>query len=480
MSYFLGVDIGTTSVKAIAFHSNGQVANSFSAAYKMFHPTADRSEQDPDEILRGTIDGINKIVAAQGPPLLISFSSAMHSLIAMDGNGKPLTACMIWADNRATAIAEALRATPMGEAFYHATGAPLHAMLPSCKIAWLRDHRPDIFQQTHAFIGIKEYILYHLLGEYLVDTSIASATGLMNLRRLEWDHQVLSWLGITPAQLPQLVQPLHIATYRSHCKALMLPAGIPLVMGGSDGAMANLGTGAIHTDNMAISIGTSSAARRLVEAPSTDEHMRTFCYHVKGSQYVMGGASNNGAVVLQWLRESVLESTHSYRELFTMAANIAPGAEGLLFIPYILGERAPIWDSKARGIFFGVHISHTTSHFARAVIEGIIGSVYSFGQLLLADGLVRSLHVTGGFADSPLGLQVLADTFNRPVLVSDSVEGSALGAVMVGMEAMGMESELAHRVLAVYEPDAARHAAYSRQMKKFERVYHLLKNEFSS
>lgn len=479
MSYFLGLDIGTTSVKAVAFNAAGQVIATFSSAYKMFHPAPGRSEQDPDEILEATIACINRMIAARGAPVFVSFSAAMHSLIAMDEKGRPLTACIIWADNRATDIAEKLRATPMGESFYHATGAPVHAMLPSCKIAWLRDHRPDIFQRTHVFIGIKEYVLYHLLGEYIVDSSVASATGLLNMHQLQWEGQILSWLGITAARLPQVVPPLHVTVYRGRYSAVTLPAGVPLVMGGSDGAMANLGTGAVRTDNMAISIGTSSAARRVVGAPLTDQHMRTFCYHLKGSQYIMGGASNNGAVVLQWLRESLLQTTDTYEELFALAAGIPRGAGGLLFIPYILGERAPVWNSRARGVFFGLDIDHTKAHLVRAAIEGIICAVYSFGQLLLADGQVRSLHVTGGFADSTLGLQILADMFDRRVLVSDSVEGSALGAVMTGMEAMGLEQQVAHRIVASYEPDAGAHAIYSSQMEKFERLYNILKNEFA-
>jgi len=171
----------------------------------------------------------------------------------------------------------------------------------------------------------------------------------------------------------------------------------------------------------------------------TDEHMRTFCYHLANSSYIIGGASNNGAVVLQWLKDTLLQTKETHAQLFELAEKITAGCNGLLFIPYILGERAPIWNSGAKGVFFGLDITHDKAHLIRSAIEGVVYSVYSIGKILMEKRTVTEIHATGGFTQSPLWLQVLCDMFNCTVLVSGAVESSAAGAVKIGMEAMGIE-----------------------------------------
>ncbi|MEJ7682416.1 MAG: FGGY family carbohydrate kinase [Segetibacter sp.] len=187
MNYYLGIDIGTTSSKAVAFSAKGEVIASYSFAYQMQHPQPNWSEQNPDEILAAVINGINKIVQTCAPdlPLFISFSAAMHSLIAVDDKGNLMTQCIIWADNRADIIAEKLRNTDKGYSIYAASGVPIHSMSPLCKLLWFKQHQSDIFNTAFKFIGIKEYIFYKLFGLFVVDTSIASATGLLNTKTLQ-------------------------------------------------------------------------------------------------------------------------------------------------------------------------------------------------------------------------------------------------------------------------------------------------------
>ena len=263
-------------------------------------------------------------------------------------------------------------------------------------------------------------------------------------------------------------------------KRWLIPEGTPFIIGGSDGALANLGTGAVESNSMAISIGTSSAARVVIDKVETDIRMRTFCYHIKDNLYIVGGPSNNGAVVLEWLKDKLLETQETFEQLFQKAETVAPGSEDLVFIPYVLGERAPVWNSNARGIYFGLNINHTKAHLVRACMEGIIYAVYSIAKILLEKRIITEIHATGGFTHSSLWLQMLADTCNIKVLVSDAVESSALGAVMIGMEAMEIEPLPAKESVSPYEPNILNHEIYMKGFEKFERIYETSKDELTN
>ncbi|MEO6314033.1 MAG: gluconokinase [Chitinophagaceae bacterium] len=487
MNFYVGIDIGTTSTKAVAFSDNGDIIARETVGYAISHPHASYSEQDPDEILEAVLSSIGKITEtlSRNKPVLISFSSAMHSIMAVDDTGNPLTNCIIWADNRAGEIAEQIRDTATGQDFYRKTGVPIHAMSPFCKLIWLRENNPGIFAHAHKFIGIKEYIYFRLFGKYIIDTPIASATGLLNIQTLQWDQPILDYVQVQLHQLSAVVTPFHkeYLLAGSHfysdkrCRHLLHAA---FIIGGSDGALANLGSGAVTKNSMAITIGTSSAVRMVTSAVCTDEHMRTFCYHVAHHSYIIGGASNNGAVVLQWLKDNLLQTNETHEQLLDLAETIAPGCDGLLFIPYILGERAPVWNSNAKGVFFGLDITHTKAHLVRSAVEAVVFSVYSIGKILMEKANVTQIHATGGFTQSPFWLQMLCDMFNCTVLVSGAVESSASGAVKLGMEAMGIEKEWTQKMIDTYEPDALKHQGYVRQFEKFERIYELLKNEMVS
>ncbi|HVG16770.1 MAG TPA: gluconokinase [Chitinophagaceae bacterium] len=484
MTYFLGVDIGTTSLKAIAFDSKGEVIYTHSAGYQIQHPQPHFSEQSTADILRAVISSINKVIEMllPGKPAFISFSAMMHSLIAIDSMGQPLTECIIWADNRAASIAEELRLTDTGKRFYHDTGVPLHAMSPLCKILWLKKHDPGVFEKAQKFIGIKEFIFLKLFNKYVVDAGLASTTGMLNLRTLQWDKAVLHHAGISEEQLSEVKDTTSIFYYNSNSSAygqdLLIPEGLPVIIGSSDGALANIGSGALSRDSMAITIGTSSAVRILAEQPYTDGGMRTFCYHATGSSYITGGASNNGAVVLQWLRDSLLQTDKSIDELLHDAASVPPGSDGLLFLPFILGERAPIWNSNATGSFFGLTIHHTQAHMVRAAVEGVVFCVYSIGRIIEEWNKTGQIHASGGFAQSSLWLQIVADTFNKTVVVSDAKDNSALGAVLLGMKALNIKNERQPGGEEVYTPCYERHEQYRKAFDRFERIYQLVKNEY--
>ena len=487
MKYYLGIDIGTTSAKAVAFSKVGEVLASYSCTYKMYHPQPTWSEQDPEEVFQAVIDCSNKVIESlpSYPLSFVAFSSAMHGLIVINKNNIPITKCIIWADNRAADIAERIKQTEWGKEIYHTTGVPIHAMSPLCKLIWLKEKEPAIFNKAHKFISIKEYIYFRIFGEYIIDASVATATGLLNVETLQWDEKILHFVDITPSFLSAIVSTKTKRLYNKKwslekAQTWLMPDGTPFIIGSSDGALANIGTGATGNNSMAISIGTSGAVRIIVKSPETDIEMRTFCYYATGNCYIIGGATNNGAVVLEWLKDSLLETKESFSELFERAETVSPGSDELIFIPYILGERAPIWNSKAKGIFFGLNINHTKAHLIRACMEGVIYSVYSIAKILLEKRVITEIHATGGFTHSSSWLQMLADVCNIKVLVSGAVESSALGAVMVGMEAMEIEPFAKKEILSYYKPELLNHEIYMKGFQKFERIYNAFKNELTN
>lgn len=484
MDYFIGLDIGTSSAKAVAFSATGKVLASHAIAYSISHPQPGWSEQDPSEIVEAIINSIHKIGTklAGHQPIMISFSAAMHSIIAVDEEGRPLTNCIIWADNRAVEISEDLRQTETGKSFYSRSGVPVHAMSPLCKLLWLKQNQINVFSVSHKFIGIKEFFFHTLFAKYIVDTGMASATGFFNVHTRRWDEKILSFMGLEEARLSEVVSPYHIEYLRpGHLFAgLIMFSKTAFVVGSSDGGLANLGNGAMGRGSLAITIGTSAAARMVTQDVHTDEQMRTFCYHLKDECYIAGGASSNGAIVLQWLKESLLEHKESMENFFSMATSVPPGCDGLLFLPYILGERAPLWNSKARGVFFGLSITHGKAHLVRAAMEAVVYNLYSIGRILMEREKITTIFANGGFASSQLWIQMLADMFDVTVFVNDIEESSAWGAVMVGMEALGIPAVEIKSSRKKYAPNQAHHETYLQCFEKFERIYGLVKGEFVS
>jgi gluconokinase len=476
MEYFLGVDIGTTSVKSIAFSREGQTLSEHAISYPIKHPFPDWSEQDPEEIARAVYHTVENILRELSPhiPRVCSFSSAMHSLIAVDQEGKPISPSIIWADNRAKQIAARVHQNNLAQTFYKRTGLPVHAMSPFCKLQWIKENQPEIFNKAFKFIGIKEYVFFKITGTYVVDASIAAATGLMNRETREWDPWIMEQIGLSPDKLSEIVETDWIF---SSSDFFPLMKNTSFVIGGSDGAMANLGA-TDEEGSMVITVGTSSAARIIVDKPQIDQEMRTFCYYLDKHHWLVGGASNNGGIVLQWLHEDFFHSKEKVNEFIEQASSVKAGAGGLIFLPYLLGERAPIWNSDARGILFGLQIEHGQAEMVRATLEAVIYCLYAISQPLLEKTEIKNIYATGGFARNELWLQILADVFNLPVLVCETIENSAWGAAKCGMRALGLSISAKPVVSKKYYPNAAVHPIYEKGFQKFKKLYELLKDEF--
>jgi len=469
-SLYIGIDIGTTATKAICFDIHGNVIRQVSHSYAMYHPKPNWSVQNPQEILETVLKCISEITKGIKPEF-ISFSSAMQSIIAIDETGKPLTEAILWADNRAASIAENLKKSEKGKHFYQKTGIPIHPFSPMTKIAWFKEFDSEVFSKTYKFISIKEYVWHYLTNEYCTDTSMASGTGLLNIHTLEWDDEVLEYLNIKPQQLSKVCKVTH------QCKGIS--DDFLYVIGGGDGALANLGTGAMNKNCIALTIGTSGAVRLPIDKPYVDEQMRTQCYHLMDNQYLTLGAVNNGAIILQWLRETLLKTDQSFEVLFEEAEKIPAGSDGLLFVPYLLGERAPIWDASAQGSLLGMQITHTQAHLTRATLEGILFGLFQITEILLPDSEKRKqtkVMVSGGFGKSELWLQMVADIFQMQVETSQTVEGSAWGAVLVGMKSLGIDISNENKTGKTFFPNVSHKKAYEDAFVKFKKVYPVLKD----
>ncbi|GIN86055.1 gluconate kinase [Heyndrickxia sporothermodurans] len=456
--YMIGVDIGTTSTKVVLYSEKGKVITTFSKGYSLFHPTPQIAEQDPDEIFQAVISTINEAMTNSGIAKeklsFISFSSAMHSLIAVDFDGTPLTRSMTWADNRSVVYSEELKATETGLRLYRRTGTPIHPMSPITKLIWLRNECPDVFHQTYKFLGIKEYVIHKLFKQYVMDYSLASATGLFNLKQLSWDEEALQIAGVSDEKLPVLVPTTYILNGLDTALAnqMNISKNTTFVIGASDGVLSNLGLNTIKPGDLAVTIGTSGAIRAVSNRPITDVKGRTFCYALTENHWVIGGAVNNGGVTFQWVRDQIgqlevkkaCEKGKDAYELLTMLAEkVPPGSDGLIFHPYMTGERAPIWNADARGSFFGLALNHSRAHLIRAVLEGVIYNLQSV-MLVLKEliGEPKQIHVSGGFVRSKLWCQIMADVFGQVVSIPESFESSCLGAVVLGLYALGEIDQL--------------------------------------
>lgn len=450
--YSIGIDIGTTSTKAIIFADNGEIIQEASIEYPLLTPEPNAAEQNPEEIFEAVLLTTKKaILDAQlnkKQITFISFSAAMHSLILLDKRKQPLTASITWADQRSEHYARELN-KQNGAAIYQKTGTPIHSMSPLSKLIWLRTEKPEIFKQAKYFIGIKEYIFHKLFGEYVVDYSIASATGLFNIHTLSWDEEALKTALITPQQLPKPVPTTTIFREMKPIRAeeMGISPDTPVVIGANDGCLANLGVNAIEPGVIAMTIGTSGAIRTVTDHPVTDSNGQFFCYALTEEHWVIGGPVNNGGIIFNWMKETfgkeeIAEALQTGQNPFDLLTEkidlIQPGAEGLLFYPYLTGERAPLWNANAKGSFYGLSLHHKKEHMMRAVLEGINLNLYMVYQTLeTIIGSPDKIHASGGFAQSEVWRQMIADIFNTDIHVSQTVESSALGAVILGQYALG-------------------------------------------
>lgn len=498
MKCIITIELGTNAVRVIAFDLNGHVIGSLKGYYPTFHNEPDYSEQDPEQIFITMLYVLKNLLndsihPKKFKPACLCFSASMHSLITVDKNGSPIGNAMTWGDNRAKKEAQELRNTALGKKIYTATGTPIHPMSPLVKIPWIRKNEKDRFKKTTKFLSIKSYIIQQLTGEYMIDYSIASATGLMNIHNIDWDGDALKYAGIHANQLPDLVPVFAPAgkLKKAYQTSLGLSSDTKVIIGSSDGCMAILGDGIKGEGKATITIEDSGAVRVMGNKVLQDEKRRFFNYLLTENCFVSGGPTNNGGNIFEWFTRQFgdfrnpFDIEHSMQELIDIAAKVAVGADGLVFLPYLLGERAPIWNANARGAYFGLNIKHEKAHFVRATIEGILYEIYSIGKTLAEHRNIKSLSVNGSFGTIPFVTQMISDIFNKPVRLRRNFHSVSYGAYLLSATEMGIFQSIDDAAQTVelpdtFKPQKQNHTNYAQYFNIFENLTARFSDEFES
>nr|WP_277998742.1 gluconokinase [Moorella sulfitireducens] len=494
------MDIGTTGCRAALFDLDGQLHSVAAEEYPLLQPQPGWAEQDPEKVFEAACRVVQRCILQSGVNKNsiagMGLDSVFHSIIALGTGGELLSNALIWADNRSVRQAEVLAGGDGGMEIYRRTGCRVHPMYPLAKILWFKDERPEIFRRTARFISLKEYIIYRWFGQFLIDNSLASGTGLFNIHTLRWDEQCLELAGIGREKLSEVVSVTAIAGRLDGEKAdrLGVPDGLPVVIGAADGVLSNLGSGARAPGQMVAMVGTSGAIRVIADRPLTDPRGRTWCYLMDDRHWMVGGAINNGGIVYRWFRDNLGETEmreaeakgiEAYDLLNELAGKVRPGAEGLLCLPFLTGERSPYWNPEARGVIFGLGLHHGKAHLVRALMEGVIYRMYSVFQAITElVGEPAEIRVTGGFTRSPLWCQIMSDIFGYPVKLPAVLEAPSCGAALLSMWGLGFVDgiEAVDRMVKIrqeFTPDRQAHEIYSELFSLYQQIYWNLQESFS-
>ena len=495
---WIGVDVGTTGVRAMAYTAQGKSVAVRDAFYPLETPQYDRAEQNPqqiydeaEEVIAGVVKELQyKLVTISG----IALSSVMHSFIPQDEQFDLLGNMITWADSRSSNIVHRMEQDEACKQFYFRTGCPLHASYPLAKIIWVKENQPEIFARMAHIGSIKDYMFRLMTGEWVTDKSVASSSGLFNAFTETWDPEILDYVGIQEGQLPKVVSTTYSGKLVANvAERLGLPVDTPVVIGATDGVLVNVGIGAVSKGQLSATIGTSGAIRMLTEKPQMDSKGRTWCYNLTDTMWVAGGAINNGGMILRWMRDRILHYHGSQMEqlsvdpydLMTMKARHVPaGSGGLLLMPYFTGERAPYWNSDLRGAFVGLSLNHSRSYMIRATMEGICYSLRFVLDALREFEDVKDIRISGSFTKSELWVQIMSDIFGEHITLPNNSEGASFGAAVLGFISDGTLSDIKDTAELVqpeciYHPKEQNQAVYDELFSIYESLYIHMKDDLA-
>ena len=456
-AWFLGVDLGTGSCKTVVVDEKARILSFSVGDYDAGRLQEKWQEQDPKAILNGMIysvrEALKKAGELPGACAGMSIGGALHSLMAVDGSGNPLTGIITWADGRAIHQSEAIRKTLLASNLYHQTGCPPHGMYPLYKILWLREKEPEIYRQASRFLSAKEYIFAKLTGHYVIDYCLAAGTGLLNTHDLNWNGPSLDLAGITSSQLSLLCDSRKVfhGLDRELASQMGISPDTPLVLGSADAANSSLGAGAVFPWQATCMVGTSGALRLVSPEPVLDTRSRTWCYAIDRTHWLIGGAINNGGIAISWFQELLQEafpnqpkeSQKTFDDLMLLAGKAGTGAGGVICLPFFAGERSPNWNLNARAAFFGLTLQHRTEHLMRALLEGIAFRLRNLHDILNEiSGDIKQVRASGGFTRSGLWMQIVANAIRQELVIPVWGETSCLGAALWALMGCGVLSDI--------------------------------------
>jgi xylulokinase len=501
-THLLGLDVGTTGGKALLIDEAGAVKASATSEYPMYTPQPLWAEQDPQEWWAAAVASIRQVLAesgvAPGQVAGVGLTGQMHGLVLLDASGEVLRPCIMWNDQRTAPQCAAITQKVGAEKVLQLTGNLVLPGFTAPKIVWVRECEPAVYRRIAKVLLPKDYLRYRLTGEFFSEVSDASGTSLFDVGRRRWSDEMLAVLDLPRAWLPEVTESPMVSAQVSADAARQtgLREGTPVVGGGGDQAAQAVGTGIVGEGVVSATIGTSGVVFAASDTYRVEPQGRlhAFCHAVPGRWHLMGVMLSAGGS-FRWYRDTLgdlekaraLESGRDPYDLLTEAAAEAPPCcEGLLFLPYLSGERTPYPDPNARGVFFGLTLRHSKAHLTRAVLEGVAYGLRDSLELMLALGLsVEQVRASGGGARSPLWCQVLADVLNAPIATVNVTEGAAYGAALLAGVGAGVYGSVAEACDAVVQltgsmsPGAAA-SAYADYYPLYQALYRALAPEFEA
>ncbi len=474
-----GLDIGTSAAKGIALGEDGEVLARAGAGYPLLTPHPGWTEQDPDAWWRAASQVIGQLEGEVGAPRGIGLGGQMHGLVALDRVGQPLRPAILWNDQRTAEETREIESIVGLDEVIRLTGNRPLTGFTAPKLLWLRRHEPDIYERIESILLPKDYVRLRLCGERASDVSDASGTLLFDTGTRDWSEAMCRLLEVPPDWLP--------SAYESAETTGVTAAGVPVAAGAGDQAAGALGVGVDHPGPVSVVLGTSGVVFAMLErfAPDPEGRTHTFCHSVPGSWHAMG-VMLSAAGSLQWLRETIAPGA-SFDELLAEAERSPAGAEGLIFLPYLAGERTPYFDARARGSLVGLTLRHDRPMIVRAVMEGVAFGLRDCLDVLLDAGIpATSGFASGGGARSELWLKIVATVLGIPISRTAVDEGAAFGAALLGGIAGGVWRDTAEAVGAAVrttdtiEPEPVWSDVYAAALAKFRALYPAIREATSS
>ena len=492
--FILAHDLGTTGNKASLFDEQGKVRASSYSVYATEYARPNWAEQNPEDWWQAVCASTRELFAAAkvSPRQIacISFSGQMMGCVVLDRQARPLRNALIWADTRAIPQAQQMIAKVGMERAYRITGHRASASYSAAKIMWVRDHQPEIFAAAYKFVNAKDFIVARLTGVFATDYSDASSTNLYDLETYDWSPEMLAAAGLDRSVLPELHEASDVVgqVLASVAEEVGVPAGTPVVIGGGDGSCAAAGAGVVREGSAYNYLGSSSWIAIASRQPVFDPSLRTFTWaHLMRGMYSPCGTMQAAGGSYQWLRDTFCQQEKDAAELLKIspyelmnlqAEKSKPGANGLLYFPYLLGERAPRWNPEARAVYFGLTMGHTRADIIRATLEGITLNLKVILDALRQQGAqIEAMRVIGGGASGRTWRQIMADIYGipirRPALLAEATSfGAALaGGIGIGMYQDWSLAETLTPIVDELQPNRQLTAQYEKLYDLFNRAY---------
>ncbi len=485
MGALLGIDIGTSGLKAALFDEAGRVLLQATEAYPVYYPKPGWAEQDPEDWWKAACAAIRALLEGSGigPADIagVGIDGQSWSAVAVDKYGAALTRTPIWTDTRARAECDQIRLEIPEEEIFALSGNPLQPSYTLPKILWYKNNLPDVYARAEHILQSNSFLVERLTGKVTQDLSQGYGLCCFNMRTGRWDPDVARRVGVRPHLLPE-IHPSHEVIGRVTRDAAALTgllAGTPVVAGALDAACGTLGAGVIESGQTQEQGGQAGGMSLCIDRYAADRRL-ILGFHAVPGRWLLQGGTTGGGGALKWLRETVCPEL-SFEEMSALASGVRPGSDGLLFLPYMTGERSPLWNPNARGVFFGLTYAHTRSHMIRAAMEGVAYSLrHNLEVAKDAGGAVTSLRAMGGAANSRVWTGIKADVTGKVIEVPFSDTATTFGAAVlagVGTGVFGSFEEAVERsirVTRVHEPDAAVKSVYDRGYEKYRSLYERL------